>query len=760
MKRKTNRMRRVFSAILAGTLVFSSAPVTAQELFGSEAAEQTVQEMQAEVFTDSEDVSEDDTQLGDGSSGNDAEILQEFQDNESFSEFRSDGIRYIKGRPLTAEEKEEQLAPFKELTPIDAGIEVESDLGNGTAAYAGRAGVYPSYYDAREAGLVTSVKNQHPFGTCWAFGMASILETSLLSQGKGIYDLSEEHLSYFFSHRQDDPLGNTALDQNYVTGDYHKIGGNNNLASIFLTTRSGMTTESDVPFPTDASHTQDLTVPISDSKAYNAAVYLRNASFSQYSVERMKELLLNDHAVSVMLNMGTTYYNADTGAYCYPIKTGINHIVTIVGWDDTYSSENFLAASNVTTDGAWIAKNSWGDAWGDEGYFYLSYEDKTIGNLVSAQAEVASELRYPNNYFYDGSSSLTSVAIKPGQSVAAIYQATARSGKAETLGEINLVSMTDHAYYEIQVYTNLTDPADPTSGEAAYITPVVYEQPIAGVQTIEIPEVSLLQGKRYSVVVTNGGTDSIKMGVEYSTSYNTASGSKWFVSDAYIGKDQTFFKGAAADAKWEDCISYKWSFRIKAHTRTQSKAGKLDMVNFQVKASNSGYNLVTWDSVSGADKYYVYRRSASKGGWSKIATVDASILKWKDSKVTANASYRYTVRAYYSYDGKNYLSDYVQGDVIKAAPATQKVSSVKAQSNGIRIRWSAQKNCDGYRIYRKKKGGSYELIKTISSGTSSTYLDKTAKKGVSYYYAVRAYVKEPYGKVYSQYQRSSAVKRK
>lgn len=750
MKRKTNKIRQTLSALLAGMLMFSSVPVRAQELFDSGITEQMGQETEVEAFTDPADSAKDDIQISDGSS---QEVIQEFQEEESPLEFRSDGIRYIKGRPLTAEEKEEQLAPFEDLTPIDVGVEVESDLDSGI--YLGRrSAAYPSYYDSREEGLVTSVKNQHPFGTCWAFGMAAIMETSLLFQGKGVYDLSEEHLSYFFSHRQNDPLGNTALDQNNVIGEYHSAGGNNNLASIFLTTRSGMTTESDVPFPTDASHTQDLTVPISDAKAYHAVAYLRNASFSQYSVSRMKEMLLNDHAVSVMLNMGTTYYNADTGAYCYPTKVVTNHIVTIVGWDDDYSSENFLEDSNVTTDGAWIAKNSWGESWGDDGYFYLSYEDKTIGNLVSAEAETVEDQKYTNNYFYDGSSSLTSVALKSGQSAAAVYEATAGNGKAETLGEINLVSISDNACYQIQVYTNLTDDTDPTSGQAAYKTPVVYEQAIAGVQTIEIPEVSLLQGRKYSVVVTNGGTDPIKMGVEYTTNYT------WVRPTADIGEKQTFFKGASENAGWEDCISYKWSFRIKAHTKTESKAGKLDTVSFQVKASNSGYNLVSWNRVYGADGYYVYRKAASGGKWSKIATVKASVLKWKDSKVTANASYRYTVRAYYSYNGKTYLSDYVQGDVIKAAPATQKISSVKAQSNGIRIRWSAQKNCDGYRVYRKTKGGSFKLIKTISKGTTATYLDKTAKKGVSYYYAVRAYVKEPYGTVCSKYTRSSAVKRK
>jgi hypothetical protein len=59
-----------------------------------------------------------------------------------------------------------------------------------------------------------------------------------------------------------------------------------------------------------------------------------------------------------------------------------------------------------------------------------------------------------------------------------------------------------------------------------------------------------------------------------------------------------------------------------------------------------------------------------------------------------------------------------------------------------------------------KKGGSYQLIKRISGGNLSSYLDKKAQKGVSYYYAVKAYVKEPYGNTYSKYKSSSAVKRK
>ena len=109
------------------------------------------------------------------------------------------------------------------------------------------------------------------------------METSLLAQNKGIYDLSEEHLSYFFSNRQNDPLGNTPDDVNSVLGDYHEIGGNDYLAAIYLSTWSGMTTEDDVPFPTDSLHQQNLSVQIPESKAYNSVAYLKNASFSKYS---------------------------------------------------------------------------------------------------------------------------------------------------------------------------------------------------------------------------------------------------------------------------------------------------------------------------------------------------------------------------------------------------------------------------------------------------------------------------------------------
>lgn len=79
--------------------------------------------------------------------------------------------------------------------------------------------------------------------------------------------------------------------------------------------------------------------------------------------------------------------------------------------------------------------------------------------------------------------------------------------KSRSPGEVNLVTNSDNACYKIQIYTDLTDPYDPESGTAAYAAPYEFEQPIAGVQTISVPEVVLKQGSRYSVVITNSGIE-------------------------------------------------------------------------------------------------------------------------------------------------------------------------------------------------------------------------------------------------------------
>lgn len=828
MKKRMQMIRRSLSLFLAVSMISFSTPVYGAGGFSDGIQTEVFEGGEAEELSGKAEVQPEETEEGPAQFGDG--MSQEFTDEEDSRE----GIAYIKGRPLTEEERAQELEPFGNLTELQEMPKVGSQLESDAAMFS----LYPEKFDARTKGVITSVKNQHPFGICWAFGMASIMETSLLARNRGSYDLSEEHLAYFFANRENDPLNHTAGDRNYNTQGYHN-GGNDTLASIFLTTWSGMTTEKSVPLPTDSNHIMDNSVEIPASKAYETAAYLTDASFSDYSADRMKQLLYENDTVAVAIRMEDKYYNPDTAAYSWPEGGRINHVVTVVGWDDTYKKENFKPECGVQSDGAWIVKNSWGAKWGEEGYFYLSYEDSSISGLVTARASDRTE--YGNNYFYDGSSGLMTTSLKTGQSAANIFTASAKKGYMETIGEVNVITYSDNAHYTLQIYTDLKDPADPSSGKPAYEKPLDIIQPIAGVKTIKVPEVNVAYGSAYSAVIKNAGNQLMKLCVEANTNH-----SNWFSSKAEIEKGQGFF--GTTTGQWKDFADSGATPRIKIHTKTldkipapvlkgkakgyegaslswekvngvsgyylyRSEGGKskkrvaslsasknaytdsklktgikytytlvpyvtllgkvktgsssravsvtpvLERPVFQVKVSNSGYNTVTWKKVPGATGYRIYRKTPS-GKWKQLVSTGASVTSYQDRKVTPCEALQYTVRACRKTSSYSYFGKYTAGEVIKAAPARQKVSSVSGSSTGIRIKWKTQKNCDGYRIYRKTKSGSWKAIKTISSGSTSAYLDKTASKGVLYYYAVRAYVREPNGNVYSKYTSSSAVKRK
>lgn len=92
-----------------------------------------------------------------------------------------------------------------------------------------------------------------------------------------------------------------------------------------------------------------------------------------------------------------------------------------------------------------------------------------------------------------------------GKKLASVFKATAGKGKAETLGEVTLASMTANSSFTVQIYTNLKKASDPTSGTPAYSKPVSCKQTMAGIQTFKVPEVLISQNSLYSVVVTNAG---------------------------------------------------------------------------------------------------------------------------------------------------------------------------------------------------------------------------------------------------------------
>lgn len=572
---KQHGKKRTLALLLAGSVLFTNIPVSANavsdiELSADESASDETDNTGNTVTNDTVDISIDSIDENTASSTvDDSSELQSAapDDSTSSDDFSSDddeavfssgsespnseNIDYILGRPMTDEERQAQLAPLQNLDAFAPEPEVDSNIG--IASYA----LYPGTYNANEERFVTEVKNQRNTSLCWAFSLASNLETSLLTREQKYYDLSEEQLAYFWANRVNDPLGNTPNDKITRTqSDYHGTG-NGRVASFFLSTWSGMTTEEKVPFQSSA-----VTWP--DSLAYDTSAYMEDAIFSQYTVDRTKQLLMEYNSVSAMIYMLDNYYYPDTASYSCPQSGLVNHAVTIVGWDDTYSKENFPSASGVNNDGAWIVKNSYGKNWGKNGYFYLSYEDKSITNLVSNTAMTTPA--YPNNYFYDGAAAGTftfpGTTINNGYYVSNIFKATAGNGKDEELGEIVTAVPQDNTDFQIQVYTDLKNTSDPTSGTPAYAEPVDYTQPLAGIHTIHLnTPVKIPQGTFYSVVIRIPD-GSNKFYVE-----KTTTSTSWFTATAGIDPNQSFF--STSGKKWYDAGNqYNCCFSVKAHTKT------------------------------------------------------------------------------------------------------------------------------------------------------------------------------------------------
>lgn len=85
--------------------------------------------------------------------------------------------------------------------------------------------------------------------------------------------------------------------------------------------------------------------------------------------------------------------------YRYTGSSSANHAITIVGWNDSFDRNRFKQVPSG--DGAFIVKNSWGESWGDGGYFYISYYDTRFGYGENTVFTASEEDNFDYNYQYD-----------------------------------------------------------------------------------------------------------------------------------------------------------------------------------------------------------------------------------------------------------------------------------------------------------------------------------------------------------------------
>lgn len=432
----------------------------------------------------------------------------------------------------------------------------------------------PERFDLRDQGVVTSVKLQSPWGSCWTFGTLASLESNVLLRGGtapdgGEPDYSERQLAWFgrvtvgaetdeaqagegsFAERTE---GATQTDTQLVLN----AGGDYGVSAAVLTAWFGAADEAAIPY-TDAAgmwdpYDQSGDWSLSESDRTTAAVHVQevdslpspatftdvespsteNYVYNENATDAIKRALMEDGAICITYyadqsrpivdpddpgHEESEYFNYDTYAQYVRAyiteddpstpevdeRTTPNHAVTVVGWDEGYSKENFSndPAKQPPDDGAWIVKNSWSDDWGPRGgYFYLSYYDMSIGTAMSFQADLPDadgSFGYDSNYQYDYLGAASVGKVEPGAfgdvAVANVFEAEGD----ETLQAVSATTANPGSEVSVEVYL-LDDDADgPTDG--ALVASQTETVEFGGYHTIDLDEsVALAAGQRFSVM--------------------------------------------------------------------------------------------------------------------------------------------------------------------------------------------------------------------------------------------------------------------
>ena len=259
------------------------------------------------------------------------------------------------------------------------GEEVDlSDLN--TATFSRRRAQLPSKFDLRDESRSTSVKDQGKHGFCWSFASIASMESNILTKqldnttGDKL-DLSESGGAWFSSNGTTDKSDSTYGDHRNDPFNGTN-GGIAEFAAESISSGYGA-------YPEKLAKYEDIENGYAEGLRYYSDYKFKDYSKLPEDINLIKQRLMEKGAMYYTYACFWENYHTTEDGICTYSDNGTSvegeypsggHAVSLIGWDDNFSKDNFHPDAGVKNNGAWLIKNSWGEEWGNDGYFWVSYE--------------------------------------------------------------------------------------------------------------------------------------------------------------------------------------------------------------------------------------------------------------------------------------------------------------------------------------------------------------------------------------------------
>lgn len=336
---------------------------------------------------------------------------------------------------------------------------------------------------------------------------------------------------------------------------------------------------------------------------------------------------LQEHLAAVEQASSATYMSTKNWAqYVDNELATADHAVVIVGWDDTYPAENFLEGKQPPADGAWIVRNTWGDSYGLDGYFYLSYYDKTIAAPITFDFETQSNSKLPEDLLLSSWDFMPVARYSSVHMNNVIQQANIFSfdTKDTVLEFVSVLTADMNVQATVEVYLLNEGAQKPDDG--VLLDRLTKNFVYGGYHRLELSRDFLIpEGSRVGVVVTQSmtGEDGTVYSLAYPTARNEnfANASTTFSPESmtydcavgHIGKGESFVK---VGDQWID-----WADVVKEHNESCKSADLIDYDNFAIKLYTYSFEDIQemHEFDQGVDSDGATKHQCSDCGYSYVA---------------------------------------------------------------------------------------------------------------------------------------------